>query len=125
MTTLFHNNSLLNEPGIKKTHRDYASYHQIIQYRNYEYALTETLYNIYKCYSQADKDAFYTFIFNKIIKNKDNIIHNIKKLIKSQKNNKTKCTGIYSMTCHIQYKNILDEIQKVFLLLENEKNTKT
>ena len=39
LVSLLHNEPLLNEPGIKKTHRDFKEYNSIIQYKNYEVAI--------------------------------------------------------------------------------------
>ncbi len=36
--TLFHNKSLLNEPGIREDHRDFEGYHKIIEYKNFSVA---------------------------------------------------------------------------------------
>ena len=38
LTTLFHNKPLLNEPGIRETHRDFNNYNKIIKYRNLKFS---------------------------------------------------------------------------------------
>ena len=43
LVSLLHNEPLLNEPGIKKTHRDFKEYNSIIQYKNYEVAILGVL----------------------------------------------------------------------------------
>ena len=39
MCTILNNEPLLNEPGVEKSHRDYASYNEIIRYKNIEVAI--------------------------------------------------------------------------------------
>ena len=52
LVALLHNEPLLNEPGIKKTHRDFKAYNSIIQYKNYETAILGVLTqkNITNCF---------------------------------------------------------------------------
>ena len=129
LTTLFHNKSLLNEPGINENHRDFENYHTVIQYRNYQYAVNSKLYDIYKLYmiKKHDKDLF-NFIYDKIITHKNAIIDNIKKLIDSEKDNVIIKTNIYTMNANIEYINILNETNEIFSLyskIKTNKNKKT
>ena len=39
LVTLLHNKPMLNEPGIKETHKDFKPYNLIIQYENYRTAI--------------------------------------------------------------------------------------
>ena len=53
MCTILNNEPLLNEPGIEKSHRDYASYNEIIRYKNIEVAI----FGILECISAASISA--------------------------------------------------------------------
>ena len=39
LVSLLHNEPLLNEPGITSDHNDFRSYHEIIEFKNYEIAI--------------------------------------------------------------------------------------
>ena len=43
LVSLFHNKPLLNEPGITKRHRDFETYHRIIEYKTYQVAINTIL----------------------------------------------------------------------------------
>jgi ubiquitin-protein ligase len=123
LVTLFHNNSLLNEPGIAKTHRDFKNYHTIIKFRNYEHALCACLFKHYKKIKTGTYDEdLKTFLDEKIIKNKDTIIKHISDAIGDKKDdtfdNTCLRTGIYSITANINYVNVLAEIKRIFNFIQ-------
>jgi ubiquitin-protein ligase len=121
LTTLFHNNALLNEPGITKNHRDFNSYHSIIKFRNYEYALLGKLFAIYKNYNNSKND-FFTFIHNKIIKHKKEILNRIKKNINNEENDKKILKShIYTMNAYTDYTVLFKDAQEIFKLYESKK----
>ena len=43
LVTLFHNKPLLNEPGIKETHKDFIAYNRVITHQNIAVAMFDTL----------------------------------------------------------------------------------
>ena len=46
LITLFHNKPLLNEPGVYETHRDFKTYNEMIEYKNFETAILGILTQI-------------------------------------------------------------------------------
>ena len=56
LVSLLNSTPFLNEPGITKTHHDYASYNRIIQYKNYDTAIHNMLT------SSNIKERFSSFI---------------------------------------------------------------
>ena len=123
LVTLFHNNSLLNEPGISRIHRDFKNYHAIIKFRNYEYALCVGLFKHYRQIKTGIYDEdLKNFLDEKIIKNKDIIIKHISNAINNKKydtmDNTCLRTGIYSITANINYMVVLDEIKRIFKFIQ-------
>tara|TARA_B100000900_G_C20525268_1_gene693902 strand:+ start:324 stop:1064 length:741 start_codon:yes stop_codon:yes gene_type:complete len=117
LTTLFHNHSLLNEPGITDNHRDYKSYHSIVKFRNFEYALTGKLHNLYK--GNIDHDLS-SFLKDKVLNNKDKIIQKIQKLINSSENNQNLRTSLYTLNAYTNYSHVLNNTKNIFTDINNK-----
>ena len=98
LVTLFHNEPLLNEPGVTKLHRDFNAYNDIIKYRNYEVAIYQmiTYEKIPPLFS-----SFYTYVKKHFIENYDKIMERLEK--ESKKDIKDIRTGLYNMTCKTDY----------------------
>ena len=112
--TLFHNEPLLNEPGIKKTHRDFKNYNKIIEYSTYKIAINDILSN--KICSEL-YEIFREDIHNYIQLNSDKILDKFNLSMKKHKkgnddiDNLVK-TGIYCMKVKINYDMLKKELNK-------------
>ena len=110
LVTLLHNKALTNEPGIKETHRDFKNYNKIIEYSNYNIAFNEVLskeicVNYYNIFEDDIKEY--------IKKNKEIILNDISKFIKKNQsfNNKVITTGLYGLSCKMEFKKLLETLK--------------
>jgi ubiquitin-protein ligase len=115
LVTLFHNEPLLNEPGVTKMHRDFNAYNDIIKYRNYEVAIYQmiTYEKIPPLFS-----SFYIYVKKHFIEKYDKIMERLEK--ESKKDIKNVRTSLYSMTCKTDYcllYKLMNEISKKILKL--------
>lgn len=101
LVTLLHNEPLLNEPGIKKTHKDFKTYNKIIQYQNYE---TAVLGMLTQKFLPAIFIGFFSIIKKHIQENKEIIIKNLENLSNDDKLNDKECTtSLYNMHTKLCY----------------------
>ena len=89
MVTLFHNKSLLNEPGITEKHRDFQGYHEVVHFRNWQVAC---LGMIHKTYFNSLFDPFYTIMVGYFKEKNETIRTDLKKLVDEKDSLKTCCT---------------------------------
>lgn len=117
IVSLLDKKPLLHEPGITEKHRDFNNYNQIIEYSNYRYSLLGMLYeeNI-----MSEFIGFFSLIKTTFFQNYENIIKNLEKLETSKKNNNNETISItiYSITEHIDYKSLKEEIKNMYYLLK-------
>ena len=99
LITLFHNKPLLNEPGIKETHRDFNNYNKIIRYRNYETAILRVA--VKKLLPGPAFERAFDIIKEHFLKNKYCILNKLSNLM--VKKNETVICGTYNMRCFINY----------------------
>ena len=108
LITLLHNKPLLNEPGIQENYKYFKNYNKIIRYRNYETAI----FNILKKKNKTNTfNIFYPIIKDNFIKNKENILDNIKKHFDDDK--KELYVGIYSMNCTLNYRELYENLKQL------------
>jgi ubiquitin-conjugating enzyme E2 Z len=100
LVTLLHNEPLLNEPGIKKSNRDFKSYNSIIQYKNYEVAILGVLS---KQILPPIFSRFFPIIQGHFKENKKVILEELDKLQESKKNKKHYVTRMYRMDIIADY----------------------
>ena len=114
LVTLFHNKSLLNEPGITERHRDFETYHKIIEYQNYQVAINRM---VLQKNLPSTFIPFYTFI-------KKHFLDKYKKIIDrvNEKESHTEIlhTGLYNMkNIRIDYPSLGKKLTKTYNLLKN------
>ena len=112
LVTLFHNKPLLNEPGIKETHKDFKAYNRVITYQNIAVAMFDTLSkkNI------PEACASFTPLYIKHVnENKEQILRYIKSFKKEEKSHIH--IGLYNFKCTIDYKTIYKKIKKILIEL--------
>ena len=111
LVTLLHNKPLLNEPGITENHHAFDSYNKIIQFRNFETAIKNV---INKKRLPISFLPLWPLIKSHFEKNKDEIINKLNVLKEKYPHTKTYKTGIYGMTCTIDYEWIINEINDAY-----------
>ena len=111
LVALLHNEPLLNEPGIKKTHRDFKSYNTIIQYKNYEIAILGVLTQ--KILPPAFS-GFLPIIKKHFKKHEKNILAELTQLEQSKKNGKEFETSLYNMNISANYTDLIEKIKIAF-----------
>jgi len=99
---------LLNEPGVKKSHKDYDNYHKVIEYKNIEVAILGMIN------SPATLEHFPSFLSimkQNFIKNYDAIVDNInRKIVDYSDDKETVNTTLYQMSTTMDYKGLKEKI---------------
>lgn len=108
--SILNNEPLLNEPGITAQHKDFKSYNQIIEYKNYEVAILKMIMKDI-CVYHSKFDKFYPEI-------KQHFIENYEKILASLEKNKlltqTIKTTVYSMNVKVDYNNLIAKIKEAY-----------
>ena len=110
LVALFHNEPLLNEPGVKSTHKDIKPYNSIIQYKNYETAILGVL--IQKILPK-DFVGFFPIIKRHISTHRNIIISELDALKNSKDNLECK-TSMYNMSSKLEYSDLKDRMVLAF-----------
>lgn len=100
LVTLFHNKPLLNEPGVKETHKSFGPYNDIIRYRNYKIAI---LGMINQSRLPDIFAGFFPIILKHMKKAGPGILTRLKELAKNEDNDGPRAAGIYNMNDKINY----------------------
>ena len=115
---LLNDSPLLNEPGVKKTHKDYEKYNKVIAYKNIEVAIYDTIK------STATLEHFTMFlnsIKQKFMDNYDAIITKIDLCLTKNDEREPINTVVYNMSTIIDYKQlkikIMDLRKSIALIL--------
>lgn len=110
LVSLLHNEPLLNEPGIKKKHRDFKPYNSIIRYKNYETAILGVLTQkiLPKTFS-----GFFPII-KKHFKEKEKIIIDELKQLAQSNNGKKYETSLYKMKVTTNYTDLTEKMLIAF-----------
>jgi len=112
LCTLLCKDPLLNEPGVSKTHPDFANYTKIIEYKNIEIAILRMVKR--ETNSFCDQfNVFYPNLKENFVKNNDEII----KYLDAKANNEIApekiTTSMYSMVTVIDYKKLYKTYMKI------------
>ena len=115
LCTLLCKDPLLNEPGVSKTHPDFANYTKIIEYKNIEIAILRMVTKDPSSFCEQF-NVFYPILKENFIKNNDAVT----KYLEDKSNNETApekiTTSMYSMITVIDYK----KLQKNYANVANE-----
>jgi ubiquitin-conjugating enzyme E2 Z len=111
LVTLLHNKPMLNEPGIKESHRDFKPYNLIIQYENYRTAILNMI--IQKNLPEQFLPFYHIFKQHFRIKKKD-IIKELIDLETSDDNDKTVECRFFRMKCTLNYKVLRENLEVAF-----------
>jgi len=109
LVALLHNEPLLNEPGIRKKHRDYKSYNTIIQYKNYETAILGVLT---RKIIRPDFIGFFPIIKKHFESKKQAIFDEIEKL--QQVTSGKFSTTLYNMNVLVDYVSLSERMIVAF-----------
>ena len=112
LVTLFDNNPLLHEPGIKSIDSDCNRFKEIIRFKNYECAIKDMM--LKKLNIPSEFYSFYPFFKKNILLNKNTILKNLVEMKKKEINKKTIKTRIYRLKCYIDYDKLNDDIFQSF-----------
>lgn len=102
LCTLLCKDPLLNEPGVSRTHKDFATYSRIIEYKNIEIAYLHMINKDKRVFS-PQFDVFYAYMKEHFHKNMDNIAVILEKHKNKAPFPEKMATGIYSITTTLDY----------------------
>lgn len=115
MVTLFHNKSLLNEPGINEKHRDFQAYHEVVHFRNWQVAC---LGMIHKTYFKSLFDPFYSIMISYFKEKNETIKKDLKKMVDEKDNLKSSCTIYNDMNSVVlKYREVMKLFEEATELL--------
>lgn len=109
IVSILNNEPLTNEPGIKNTHKDFENYNKIITFKNlyfciYKQLIKNNIPESFKIFYNEMKEEYNT--------NYKNIIEIIKELYNKNSKEEIIQTGTYNLNCKIDYKLLLDNLNK-------------
>jgi ubiquitin-conjugating enzyme E2 Z len=116
LCTLLNSEPLLNEPGVNKTHNDFAKYHQIIEYKNIDTTILKMV-NKNAGYYPVKFNAFYSIVKENFGKNCAEILKFIERKMEEKPEVEKINTGMYGMTVVINYKKLHDDFLETCKLL--------
>lgn len=117
LCTLLCSDPLLNEPGVKSGHPDFAAYTEIIEYANLKIAVCGIVDKDSKYY-WSKFDMFYPYIKEQFLANYDALLEIAKSKPKKKKVLKT---GLYTMSVVVDYHSIVNKLESCKLKFESKK----
>ena len=116
LLTLFHNEPLLNEPGLFKTHRDFIPYNKIIKYQNYKCAI---LGIVNQSHLPITFLPFFSFIKNHFLNEYENIKKRLEDDVTQEQLTKTKdampiYVRIYNLKVFTDYTKLLSQMKEIY-----------
>jgi len=111
LVSIMNEEPILNEPGVHRSHRDFAKYHEIVAYKNIDFCFLEML-------SQKSLPShcipFYTFVRDHAAKNKEDIIDYLEKQSVKHPEKQNIYTGIYNMKTKVDYPDLLGQVKECY-----------
>jgi len=117
LCTLLCKDPLLNEPGVKSGHPDFAAYNEIIEYANLKIAVCGMVDKDPKYY-WSKFDMFYPFIKEQFLANYEALLEIAKSKPKKKKVLKT---GLYTMSVVVDYHSIVNKLESCKQIFESKK----
>jgi ubiquitin-protein ligase len=108
LCTLLNNEPFLNEPGVTKTHHDFAKYNKIIEYKNIDISILKMV-NKNTSYFPEKFGIFHSVIKDNFSKNREEILKFIERKMEESREVEVVSTGMYAMNIVINYKKVYDE----------------
>lgn len=121
IVSIMDNKPMLHEPGVTQTYADFNNYHNMIAYKNIDFACLRLLQDFNKTNivfndrenkeNKENKEYFYKIMVETFTKNAKKM-HQVIKTWKSKKiNNFYNIKVLYNMSCHVNF----DELEEEFL----------
>jgi len=107
LCTLLCKDPLLNEPGVKIDHKDFAAYTEIIEYANVKISVC-AIAEKDPVYYDSNFDMFYPQIKEKFLEHYDSLLEFVSNKPKKKKVLKT---GLYAMNMFIDYPSLVDKLE--------------
>jgi ubiquitin-conjugating enzyme E2 Z len=121
LLTVLNEKPLLNEPGIKKTHKNYDAYNKIILYENYNFAHLKMLDIKYISLFVPNFRIFHCFMKEYALKNYEVIMGELQELYnKNPAPELVEIIDIYKMESTINYEKLLTNFPIVYDKLRDE-----
>jgi ubiquitin-conjugating enzyme E2 Z len=102
LCTLLCKNPLLNEPGITQSHKDFANYTRIIEYKNIEIAILKMVTKHSAVYPPKFNIFFY-IVKEQYLKNQDKILAYLEQKRKDEPGTQHIVTHLYNMNTTLDY----------------------
>lgn len=112
--TVLNDKPLLNEPGITEQHSSFNTYQQAIEYKNFDFAMTDILKDKY--IQERCNELFMVAVKNFIetYDDKNLLLEKIMELRKDLVENPSSLyVSIYCMSVFVNYKNIKNKLEKI------------
>lgn len=122
LVSIMDNEPILNEPGVTKKNPDYFNYHNLVEYRNYSFAIYELLYSIehfFKYIPIKEKeqlDYFYSIMKSHYILNKDSIMKKLQENKERALHPEYVHSSVYLFGFKIDYANLVSLFEKLTLI---------
>jgi ubiquitin-conjugating enzyme E2 Z len=122
LVSIMDNEPILNEPGITKKNLDYFNYHNLVEYRNYSFAIYELLYSIeyFRKYipikEKEHLDYFYSVMKAHYILNKDSIMKKLQENKERALHPENVHSSLYLFGFKIDYANLVSLFEKLTLI---------
>ena len=123
LVSIMDNEPILNEPGVTKKNPDYSNYHNLVEYRNYSFAIYELLYStehFCKYIPMKEKehlDYFYSVMKSHYILNKDSIMKKLQENKERALHPEYVHSSLYLFGFKIDYANLVSLFEKLTLTL--------
>lgn len=117
LVTVLNEKPLLNEPGITENHKDFHTYNTIITYRNYSFAILETITGFS---NNNILLPFINFAKEHLLKEENNIMNKLEILSVKYPEAKELYISVYNMTSVIHYPKLYSKMAIMFNSLKNE-----
>uniref|UniRef100_A0A6C0BAJ7 Ubiquitin-conjugating enzyme E2 Z n=1 Tax=viral metagenome TaxID=1070528 RepID=A0A6C0BAJ7_9ZZZZ len=115
LCTLLCTDPLLNEPGVSKTHADFANYTKIIEFKTIDIAILKMMKRQHDIYPEKFS-TFYPYVKENFEKNKEALRKYIVEKADTVEPVTIK-TSFYGMTVPIHYKRLLEDFDKTVIEL--------
>ena len=112
LCTLFINEPILNEPGVTSRHKDFTSYHAIVEYSNIDIAILNIIDKSSELYIPWF-DLFYDDALKHFKQSIFKINDKIKSFMKRYKHNSVFTSSIYSMRVFIDYEKLIPKFNRI------------
>jgi len=111
LCTLLCKEPILNEPGINRTHQDFANYHRIIEYASLKIAVCDIV-NKRSGYYCPFFESFYPFVKENFIKNYEKMLTIAKKQVEQPMT--PIVTALYGMRVEPKYRLLVSRLEDTY-----------